>query len=197
MIDDMYWENVFGDAIDFSHANSVFVDADGDVLLSLKHLAALAKFRGGPGTPGFGTLLWTAVGEPGSVIAAESDLVVTGQGDATFQSQHDAHLAADGTLLLLDNGLQGDLARAARYALDEPGGSLALLEAWELGQSCPALGSTRELDDGHVLATCHATASVFEFAPGDPDPVLQARIRCGGGGGFDVNWVPRAVPIRR
>jgi hypothetical protein len=193
-----YWSGAFGDAIDFSHANSVFVDANGDVLVSLKHLGSLAKFQGGPGAPGFGTLLWTAVGNPDSAIVAENDFVVTGAGDATFEMQHDANLASDGTLLLLDNGDVGAPSRAVRYALDEPGRTLTLLESWELGSSCPVLGGVRELDDGHVLAVCDTTATIFEFAPGGPDPVLEARVRCGGeGGAFSVNYVPRAIPIRR
>ena len=48
--------------------NAIFVDEAGDLWLSFRHLQVFAEIRGGPGTPEFGELLWTAVGDPISPI---------------------------------------------------------------------------------------------------------------------------------
>jgi hypothetical protein len=188
-----YWSLNYPGAVDFSHANSVFVDAAGDLLVSFRHLHAFAKFAGGPGTPAFGTLLWTAVGDPSSAVLSEQDFTFVGVG-TEFQGQHDVNLTSDGSLVLLDNGFPlGEPARALRYTLDESARTLTLTDAWDLDSYCPVLGGVRELPGGDVLVTCDSSGLLFEFAVGRAEPVWQARASCGS---FGLSMVPRAIPVR-
>jgi hypothetical protein len=188
-----YWAGAFPGAIDFSHTNSVWVDDAGDLLVSFRHLHAFAKFQGGPGTDGYGTLLWTAVGSDQSVIWPESDFTLAGV-DPTFSGQHDVHQSADGTLLLLDNGLPTDgPTRAVRYDLDEAAHTLTEIDSWSLGLTCPVQGSVRDLPNGDVLAVCAIYGDAKELQPQSDDvPVWEVTAKCKGV--TSMNMV-RAIPV--
>lgn len=175
-----YWGSTFPGALDFTHTNSVFVDDAGDVWLSFRHLHAFAKFAGGPGTPEFGALQWTAVGSDLSVVWGLSDFSLSGA-DPSFTGQHDVHLAPDGTVLLLDNGLGEEVtSQARRYAIDEGAHTLTELESWDLGLVCPVQGSVREIANGDVVVTCAGPGLVGEFAPGATEPSWVLSARCQG-----------------
>jgi hypothetical protein len=123
------------------------------------------------------------------------EFAVTGPGDVGFQGQHDVHLLSDGSLVLLDNGFPKEqTARALRYDLDEAGRTLTLLEAWDTGLECPVLGGVRELPGGDLLVTCDTSGTLFEFAPGTPEPVWVGQVRCDSA---FAPLVPRAIPVRR
>jgi hypothetical protein len=158
-----YWSGLFMEAVDFSHVNSVWVEEGGDIWLSFRHLHAFGKFRGGPGNPDFGELLWMAVGQDDSPIAGTSAFVLEGD-DPYFEGQHDVHPAEDGTVLMLDNGLTpGDFARGVRYLIDETEGKLKVAESWNLGMWCPIQGAVRELAGGNVLITCASLGRMREY----------------------------------
>lgn len=186
-----YWGSLFADAVDFTHVNSVYVEPGGDVWLSFRHLHAFAMFRGGPGQPGFGELLWSAVGNQDSAILGAADF--TAEGTEQFEGQHDVHPTEDGTILLLDNQLApGSFARGARYSLDKVEGTLSLVERWNLGMWCPIQGSIRELPGGHVLLSCATAGRMREYAGGAL--VWETSALC-----HNVlpASFPRAIPIER
>ncbi|MEQ1567089.1 MAG: aryl-sulfate sulfotransferase, partial [Myxococcota bacterium] len=174
-----YWGNWFPDAVDFSHANSVWVDDAGDVWASLRHLHAVVKISGGPGTAGFGELLWTAVGSDTSVIWPYSDFTLVGD-DPEFSGQHDVHLDPEGRMLLLDNGLgEAGTTRAARFVVDEAAHTLTLDHAIDLGTNCPTQGAVRELPNGDWVVTCAGAGVVGEFAAdGAQTPEWTLSARC-------------------
>jgi hypothetical protein len=158
-----YWSGLFLEAVDFSHVNSVWVEESGDIWLSFRHLHAFGKFRGGPGSTGFGELLWMVVGQEDSPIAGMGDFELSGD-DPYFEGQHDVHPAEDGTVLMLDNGLTpGDFARGVRYLIDETEGKVSEIESWNLGLWCPIQGSVRELPGGNVLITCASLGRMREY----------------------------------
>jgi Arylsulfotransferase (ASST) len=187
-----YWAGRFLGALDFTHTNSVFVDVDGGVWVSFRHLHAIAKFTGGPGTDAFGTLEWTAVGDDSSPIFDQGDFALDGTIDPSFSGQHDVHRAADGTMLLLDNGLPAQSpARAVRYAIDEQAATLTAVAEWPVGSICPTQGSVRELPNGNLVVACPLAGSVQEFTA-TGDPVWELEATCG-----DIVAMPitRAIPV--
>lgn len=191
---DGYWGGLFAGAFDYTHANSIWADEAGDLYVSFRHLHAVAKIGGGPGTPGFGELQWLAVGDDRSPVWP-GDLALSGEPgvDPVFAGQHDARLAADGTLLLFDNGFGGgETARAVRYAVDPVAGTMRALEDWDTGALCATQGAVRELADGHLVVTCPTAGLVQEFAPGREDPLWTMTADCGS---VFPAVIPRAIPI--
>ena len=138
--------------MDYSHANSVFVEpGSGAFWLSFRHLFAVARFTGSPGSGGFGALEQLIVGDPESPVVGRATLALRGGPDADFTGQHDANRAPDGSLLLLDNGwLRDRNTEVSRYALDEAAGEVTLLDRWDTGSRCAFQGAARPLDSGNA-----------------------------------------------
>lgn len=187
-----FWGN-WPSSIDFSHGNSVWVDARGDMIVSFRHLHAVAKVRMDPVAADFGTLQWTLVGDAAS--AAVPDLAPgssAGIADLTFNGQHSAREGPDGDLWMFDNKLQPvQTSRVLRWRVDVASSTADLLEAWDVGASCHVQGGTYPLEAGSVLSTCATNRRIQEFAPGLPDPVWELEVGCVGGGGL----LTRAAPI--
>lgn len=137
---------------DLQHADSVDVAANGDVIVSMRHLDAVLRIRRNPGAPDDGTVVWR-LGGPNSSFTFVDDPY---RGPAR---QHDARLGADGVLTMIDNRTEraGEQGRAVAYRLDEANGVARLIwsapfvapvtgEAWSGG-----LGSVRRQADGHTV----------------------------------------------
>jgi len=179
---------------DYSHANSVWVDEQGDVYVSLRHLSVVVKV-GGVG-PGFGEVHWVLGGDADDT-RWPSDWALSSavDGPASFERQHNVHLDDDGQLVLLDN--RADDAegptRVVHLDLDEPAMEATIAEAWELPYWCDFQGGAWATAAGHPVGTCASNGQGFEFAPGQAEPVFTIEAHCGEG--FIDAFVPRFVPL--
>lgn len=137
---------------DLQHADSIDVAANGDVIVSMRHLDSVLRIRRNPGGPDDGTIVWR-LGGPNSNFTFVDDPY---RGPAR---QHDARLGADGVLTLVDNRTEraGEQGRAVAYQLDEANGVARMVwsapfvapvtgESWSGG-----LGSVRRQADGHTV----------------------------------------------
>ena len=189
-----YWASLFPLTYDVSHANAVSVDASGDIVVSFRHLHAVVGLDGDLGSDGFGQLRWTLVGDPASV-AAPGDVAMSAPDgvEAGFLGQHDAHLAADGTLLLLDNRLgTQEPARGLRMAFDPVGGTAEIVTVYDLDLVCPIQGTVRDLPSGQVLATCSSSGELMTFPAHGGLPTWRMRAECGPG--LPIVSIPRGIP---
>lgn len=191
-----YWSTRFPDAFDPMHANSLSVDASGNLVVSFRHLHAVAGLQGDPTSPDFGSLMWSMVGDPSSHAGSGDFKVVADKSVATdFSGQHDAHfIDGERKLLMLDNRLiAGGRSRAVRMDLDGETGVARVEEVYDLGEPCPIQGSARSMASGSVVVACSTAARISELAAGAVDPLWDARARCGAG--LPVAIVPRAIPV--
>ncbi len=188
-----YWASTFPAAHDYSHANSISIADDGDVLISFRHLHSVIRFTGGPGTPEFGTVEWVATGRDDSHLWP-GDLTADPVDGARFGGQHHTTLAADGSLWMMDNGWDaGQLARGVRYALDFVGGEMSVLASWDMGLECPVQGAAFPLDDGGVLLTCASEGLIAEYpAESGSEAEWEMQVTCDGPSSV---FVARGVPL--
>ncbi|MCU1452095.1 MAG: hypothetical protein JWN46_241 [Acidimicrobiales bacterium] len=123
------------------HVNSVTLDADGDLLVSFRHLSSVVKLGRSKGA-----VRWRLGGK-------RSDFAVAP--DAAFAWQHDAVRQPDGTLTLFDNGgsaqAAGHPSRAVTLRLDERARTASLVSARTRTEATVASsqGSFQVLPDGH------------------------------------------------
>lgn len=157
--DPFYWGTFFPGAVDFAHANSIEV-WEGDWLLSFKHIHAVVRVD-----PDDGHVVWWFSGSPQFQPIAGPRLALTSSAgiSAAFEHQHHVNPTPWGTLLLVDNGLTGELSRVLEIAVDSTSGTADILRAWELGVDCPVQSSAFGLSDGTVLASCARTKEIFEL----------------------------------
>ena len=188
-----YWASHYPGAFDFTHANGIAVRSSGELVVSLRHLHAVVGLRGNPGTPGFGTLAWSVVGNPASSIAPGDYAMPFG---VAFAGQHDAQIvesdAGPVRLRMFDNRLDlKENARAVEFELNELARTATVHQSWSMATACPIQGTAREVEDGHILAVCSRSGDIWEFAPGRAEPVWQANGNCGP---VPFSSIPRAVP---
>lgn len=201
--DHLFWQDVFPGAVDFSHANSLFVD-DGGIYVSTRWLSTVWKLRP-HADPAFGEVEWRLVGRPQSPIPPDFRLSADVPGPVGFVEQHHARIDPAGRLTLFDNRLGASpTSRIIAYDLDPTGiaaapgaaaGSAVLVEAHDLGQMCDTQGSVFTTAAGDRVATCAPTGEVFEYrADGGDTPAYTMKVQCAEDAGLRV-IMPRAVPI--
>lgn len=89
---------------DYSHANAIDEDPDGNILISHRHLNSIHLIDRETGD-----VIWRLGGEL-------SDFTFTN--DTGFSGQHDCRMQPNGELSLFDNGNGGGVTRGVSYALD-------------------------------------------------------------------------------
>ena len=168
---------------DYSHANSVWVDAAGAIYVSFRHLSAVVKVAplGAAREP-----LWSLVGDPDEQRLPSTLRLVGGD----FFAQHNAHVR-DGQLWLFDNRRESDPSRALALAIDEAAGEARVAASLPLPTHCPYQGSAWGDPAGGVLATCAPTRVGHGFSAGSA-PVATLRADCAAGG---ASYVSRFVPL--
>ncbi len=181
--------------IDFGHANSIDVRADGTWLLSFKHLDTVMAVVGDPLASNRGEILWELAG--GDLAAPRSPLNYSGppEVDATFQFPHHARWVDDHALTVVDNGRGDDVsARVLHIAVDAEAGTADLVRTWALeDQVCPIQSSAFLLGDGSLLAFCTSERILTEF---DPEGAVRRRLRlaCPTEGLLPLS-IPRVYPL--
>ncbi|MEM7799467.1 MAG: arylsulfotransferase family protein [Chloroflexota bacterium] len=133
--------DLFADTIDYVHGNSIEVDTDGNWIISSRHLDEITKINRQTGN-----IIWRFGGKGNQFTFNPDD------GEPFFE-QHDARRLDNGNLMLFDNRINREYARAVEYELDEV--NLIARRVWEYREPFPngslAMGSARRLPNGNTL----------------------------------------------
>ncbi|HKR05911.1 MAG TPA: aryl-sulfate sulfotransferase, partial [Bacteroidia bacterium] len=94
--------------VDWTHSNSIEMDTDGNILVSIRHFNEITKIDHATGN-----ILWRLGGKENEFTFLNDSL--------TFRGQHDIRRIANGNITLFDNGNHTipHGARGVEYALDE------------------------------------------------------------------------------
>jgi len=187
-------ENKSG-TIDYTHANSVFVDDQGDILVSMRHLSAVAKLDGDLTSDRFGEVIWRLSGDSSAVFGMDFALDAVQGKDAAFARQHNVHWLPDGRLAMFDNRAHvQEASRLIVLDLDEVAMTAEIVETYPLDEHCRFQGGAWHTEAGNPVATCAPYGRAYEFAAGQPDAwVYEVQATCDSG---QDAYVPRFVPIR-
>lgn len=134
------------DGNDWTHANSVQLTADGDLLVSLRHLDQVIKINYDNGA-GDGHVEWR--------FGRGGDFQLDGPASLWFSHQHDAQMLDDGTLILFDNGNVRYMAdrtvqsRGQAWRIDPVARTAKAIVNADLGGYAFALGSAQRLSNGN------------------------------------------------
>lgn len=188
-----------GEVDDYSHANSLWVDDDGHVVISFRHLSTVIKVRG-VDDPAFGEVLWAWAGQDDAPLGDDISTVNATGGPDGFGAQHHVFRREDGRWAMFDNRLVGpESSRVLVAELDEGTGSATLLQAYDVGSQCPFQGAAWHTTLGHPVATCAPFRTALEYAAdahsGDEapeDPLWVFTSRCLGA---SVPYVARYTPL--
>jgi hypothetical protein len=130
--------------IDYCHANAIELDADGNILLSSRHMDEITKINRKTGQ-----IIWR-LGGLNNQFAFTNDTI-------QFSHQHDIRRTPAGTYTLFDNGNLhtngGIFSRAMEYKIDEI--EMTVTKQWEFRHSPDvfgeAMGSVQRLPNGNTL----------------------------------------------
>jgi hypothetical protein len=185
----IFWRDVFPGAVDWSHANSVFVD-DEAIWISTRWISAVWKVQG-LDQPDFGRVAERLTGVPAGAVGSDRRFTSALPDDPVFREQHHARWERE-RLTVFDNRLPGLESRVLSYDLATPG-EARLVEAWTLPRSCEVQGGMFRLPDGSSVATCADAGLIYHLAPGEAVARRTVSVRCGEVGPRTV--VPRAQPV--
>jgi hypothetical protein len=140
--------------INWTHANSLDLDADGNLVVSFRNLSEVVKID-----TRTGAVVWRFGG------AHDQFTYENVAEPSPFVHQHGVRALAGGQLLLLDNLGQPFGSRAERYVLDEARRSARLSAAYRSAAGLVAQigGSTQALGGGHTLVSYGSGAGVEEY----------------------------------
>jgi hypothetical protein len=133
--------------VDLIHANALAVDANGDILFSMRHLSSIIKIDRQTGN-----LDWILGGKQN-----QFSFINENESNAPnyFSFQHDIRVLPDGNITLFDNGTQHtpQYSRGVEYKLDEQNKTATLV--WEYRHSpdifASANGSVQRLENGNTI----------------------------------------------
>jgi hypothetical protein len=155
-------DNISGrTVIDVFHCNSIDVDSQGNLLLSLREANAIFYI-----SRSTSKVIWKL---GGSAYSKDGAMLFAPQEDpeTTFSLQHDARFRPNGNVSLFDDhGASAGVARGVEYAIDTTGGWAGVV--WQFlgkGQS-QFEGSFRRYDDGESVIG-------WGYVPNDPRVVTE------------------------
>ena len=140
---------------DYAHVNSVTLQEDGNLLLSLRQCMVMlidgdtGKTLWRVGVNHLDDDAWTEAG-------FDPPLKIIGDPNGTFCAQHSAQFTPEGNLLVYDNGSwcgPGDdsPSRVAEYAIDPEAGTATFVREHSLGQFTPFRGTVDQMPNGNWL----------------------------------------------
>jgi hypothetical protein len=180
---------------DFLHANSDFLDADGNLLLSWLNQDTVAKIDLDPLSPTYGDPIWLMNGgnRPGDL---GNDITIdwSGIGGAdSFGGQHSFHQRHDGRHMLLDN----DHGRALVLTVDDTTLTARVDAAYATHESrCGAQGTATDAWSGNSLVGCQSRwVREYDLATGTAVWEGEANCRNNGGGGWSARAGARWYPL--
>lgn len=175
-----YWDGYMNPkAEDYTHANSLFLDANGDWVISLLLLDSVIKVVGDFSAPDYGELAWELNGS-----GERGDFLLSSESGATdtidFNSQHDAWFTSNGLLSIYDN--RSDSSEASRVIeidLDAEAGIADIQNSWSLGIHNSVRGSSTRTDSGRLLVS-NSSNTIRELAQ-DGSETWTATLTCNDG----------------
>jgi len=163
-----------GSTVNWTHGNSLNLDADGNLVVSFRSLGEVTKID-----TRTGVVLWRMGGLANQFTFQDTPM-------PAFSRQHGVRLIGPGQLVLLDNLGDPGRSRAERYDYDAAGRTARLVESY--GSSPPVIallgGSTQDLPGGHTLVAFgnggrveeyDASGSVAWRIEGNPGYVFRAQ----------------------
>lgn len=142
-----YEDGLYGKR-DYAHVNSVFVEEDGNWLVSARGLSQVLRIDRSTGE-----VLWRFGGKSGD-FEVENDPI------GNLCGQHTAARTPDGNLLLFDNGQhcwpevpeRGELTRVVEYELDEAARTARVVWSYQRDDAYTySQGSVQRLPNGNTL----------------------------------------------
>ena len=164
-----------GGPVDLLHINSIDEAANGDVIVSARHLNSVFRIdRAGAAHK----ILWKLGGSGRSKDLARTLQIIDDPTYGDIIHQHDARLSADGTLLTLyDNrtGHPGEVARAVAFALDLNANQARLTWSYAAPAGVPSfgLGSVRRQSDGATVIGWANHEPLMQEVDADGTTLLQ------------------------
>ena len=134
-------------SIDLLHANGLAVDADGNILVSMRHLSSIVKINRQTGD-----VMWMLGGKQNNFTFINEHEY---NAPTYFSYQHDIAVLPNGDITLFDNGNQHspEYSRAVEYKLDENNMTATLV--WEYRHNpdifATSMGSVQRLPDGNTM----------------------------------------------
>jgi len=128
--------------VDWTHANAVELDDDGNILLSCRHFNEITKINRQTGA-----IIWRLGGKRNQFTSPNDSL--------DFSGQHDIRRISNGHITLLNNGTNNEppLARALEFALDETSKTATRVWGYSYNNAVYsiAVGSHQTLSNGNHL----------------------------------------------
>lgn len=154
-IGDMDYTNLDDTAfVDFMHANSISLDDNGNLIISLRNFNEVVKINRQTGN-----IMWRLGGK-------NSDFTFVDDTLNGFKLQHHAIVLANGNVTILDNGTYHNppVARAIEYELDENNGTATMVWEYTNNIESISIGSQQVLPNGNRLINWGADINNF-FSP--------------------------------
>ncbi|MBX3044370.1 MAG: aryl-sulfate sulfotransferase [Ignavibacteriae bacterium] len=135
--------------IDFAHINSMFEDANGNILISIRHFDEIALIN-----KSTGEFAWRI----GGSYSKNNQYSFTNDFNADFKGfshQHTAQILPNGNILMFDNGnmRENPFSRAVEYSVNHS--SKTITKVWEFINNPPtynaSMGSVQRLPNGNTL----------------------------------------------
>lgn len=140
--DEVYPELTLADPDDVSHGNSMFVDTDGNLIVSFRNTSQVLKIN-----KTTGDVIWRLGGRKNEFTYINDPL-------NGFSAQHHAQRLPNGNLLIFDNGNghTPSQTRVIEYKLDEVNKTAELVWSYQIpGYFAFATGSVQQLSNGNMF----------------------------------------------
>lgn len=153
-------------AIEYTHANSLEVDRDGNLLVCFRHLDQIMKINRTTGE-----IMWRFGGKRNQFTFLNDSL--------GFHYQHDARRLANGNISLLDNGnfRSPPYSRALEYRLDEQAMTATLV--WQYRHKPDlfgfAMGNVQRLPNGNTMIGWGSTTPTLTEVKPDGSTAFELR----------------------
>ena len=164
-VTDMVFHPIAAPVVDYVHGNSIDVDADGNFILSSRHMNEVTKI-----SRSTGEILWRMGGKNNQFTFSNDPI--------PFSHQHDVKLLSTGHLTMFDNGnfRVPQYSRAIEYAIDETQKAATLV--WEKRLTPDvfgvAFGTVQRFENGNTLVGWGATTPTLTEL--DPDGNIVERL---------------------
>jgi hypothetical protein len=169
--------------VDVFHCNSIDVDSDGNLLVSMRHADAVYFV-----SKATGTVIWKLGGTPFNHDGAQI-ISIVGDPETAFYRQHDARRQPDGSVSLFDDHTSvAGVARGAVYSIDQAAGTANLAWQYQGTVNSAALGSFRRYADGSSVIGWGAT--------GNGSGLIFSEVDAAGNDLFDLSFEAGATSYR-
>jgi len=130
--------------VDWTHFNSIEMDNDGNLLVSLRHFSEITKINRQTGD-----IIWRMGGK-------QNQFTFLGDPYNGFDGQHDARMIANGNITVYDDGINGipfHPARGSEYILNEQThtASLNWSQIYSSNSYASFLGNVQRLSNGNTV----------------------------------------------